>query len=184
MTPGKLLAAFTAVAGCALLVAGQAGGIGRTSLPGVFLAIVSAVCFAFYTRYGQIGLGRYEASTVLAYAFVFSALAWLVIKPFWTLPLASYSAKTWLFVLYLASIATVLPFGLYLASLKYLEASRANITSMLEPVVAALLAWWWLGEKMTTWQLIGGGAVLGGVLLLQLEKRVRSTAEQGSVVRD
>jgi drug/metabolite transporter (DMT)-like permease len=172
MTAGKLFAAFTAIAGCVLIVAGQSGGIGRTSLPGVLFAITSAACFAFYTRYGQIGLGRYDASTVLTYAFVFSALAWLIMRPVWTLPLASYSGTTWLFVVYLASFATVLPFAFYLSSLKHLEASRTNITSMLEPVVAAFLAWIWLGERMTSWQVIGGVAVLGGVLMLQLETSV------------
>ncbi len=172
MTAGKLFAAFTAIAGCALIVAGQPGGVGRTSLPGILLAITSAACFAFYTRYGQIGLGRYNASTVLTYTFVFSALAWLLMRPVWTLPLASYTKTTWLFVFYLASFATVLPFAFYLLSLKHLEASRTNITSMIEPVVAASLAWIWLGERMTSWQLIGGAAVLGGVLMLQLETGV------------
>ncbi len=172
MTAGKVFAAFTAIAGCVLMVAGQSGGIGRASVPGILLALTSAACFAFYTRYGQIGLERYDASTVLTYTFVFSALAWLLMRPVWTIPLTSYTGTTWLFVIYLASFATVLPFAFYLLSLKHLEASRTNITSMLEPVVAAFLAWIWLGERMTSWQVIGGVAVVGGILMLQVETSV------------
>jgi drug/metabolite transporter (DMT)-like permease len=85
------------------------------------------------------------------------------------MPWASYDRTTWAFFLYLSSFATILPFGLYLASLRHLEASRSTITSMLEPVVASSIAWVWLGERMTPWQIAGGAAVLGGVLLLQLE---------------
>jgi len=173
VSPGKLLAALTAVSGCALMVAGQVGGIGHTSLPGILTALGSAVCFAFYTRYGQIGLRKYGTTTVLVYAFVFSSLAWLIIRPVWILPLKVYSRESWLFVLYLASFATIIPFAFYLASLKYLEASRTNITSTLEPVVASTIAWIWLGEHMTTWQLAGGVAVLAGVVLLQVERKYR-----------
>lgn len=173
MSAGKVIAALTAVSGCAMMVGGQAGGMGHASWRGVIPALGSAVCFAFYTRYGQIGLRKYSATTVLVYAFIFASVAWLVIRPVWRLPLQSYSSQTWLFVLYLSSFASILPFALYLASLKYLEASRTNITSTLEPVVASAIAWIWLGEHMTTWQLAGGAAVLTGVVLLQLERRYR-----------
>ena len=173
MSPGKVIAAVTAVSGCALMVGGQEGGIGHASTRGILTALGSALCFAFYTRYGQIGLKKYSATTVLLYAFVFATLAWTVIRPVWNLPLKSYSSETWVLVLYLSSLASILPFALYLASLKYLEASRTNITSTLEPVVASTIAWIWLGEHMTRWQIAGGGAVLVGVILLQLEKRYR-----------
>jgi drug/metabolite transporter (DMT)-like permease len=169
LTIGKLLAAGTAITGCALMVLGQPGGIGNTSLLGVAFAIVSALTFAFYTAYGQRGLQRHAAPTVLAYAFLSAAIAWQVIRPPWTLPWTSYDLQIWGFILYLSTVVTVLPFGLYLASLRHLEASRSNLTSMLEPVVATTLAWLWLGEQMQPMQIAGGAAVLGGVLLLQIE---------------
>ena len=169
MTPGKALAAFTALSGCALMVFGQRGGIGQASLVGAAFAIASAVAFAFYSAYSKHGLQHYDPRTVLAYIFLFSAIAWLVFRPPWTLPVTSYSATIWLLILYLSSVVTLVPFGLYLASLRYLEASRANLTSMIEPVIATTLAWFWLGERMQPLQIAGGAAVLCGVLLLQLE---------------
>ena len=142
---------------------------GSGTSPGILTALGSAVCFAFYTRYGQIGLGKYATSTVLVYAFVFSSLAWLIIRPIWSLPLKAYSRESWLFVLYLASFATIIPFAFYLASLKYLEASRTNITSTLEPVVASTIAWMWLGEHMAV-AARRRAAVLAGVVL-QVERK-------------
>jgi drug/metabolite transporter (DMT)-like permease len=75
----------------------------------------------------------------------------------------------WIFFIYLAGVATVLSFALYSASLRHLEASRSSLTSTLELVVAASIAWLWLDEKMGPMQIIGGAAVVGGVLLLQIE---------------
>src|SRR5499426_2510824 len=77
------------------------------------------------------------------------------------------------FFIYLAGVATILPFALYSASLRHLEASRSSLTSMLEPVVATSVAWLWLGEKMGPIQIAGTAAVVGGVLLLQIESQMR-----------
>lgn len=169
MTAGKALAACAAIGGCVLMVVGQEGGIGHASLIGGAFALASAITSAFYTLYAKHGLRRYDARPVLAYAFLSSAIVWQIFRPPWTLPLTSYDAKTWVLILYLSSIATVLPFGLYLASLRYLEASRTNLTAMVELVVATALAWLWLGEEMQPMQIAGGGAVLCGVVLLQIE---------------
>ncbi len=169
MTGGKIIAAFTAIAGCMMMVFGQSGGVARVSLPGTFCALGSAFGFAFYTIYGKRGLARHDSRTMMAYAFLFAGLMWIIIRPLWTLPWGNYDLKTLVLFLYLAAVATVIPFGLFLASLRHLEPSRSSLTSMLEPVVATVVAWLWLNEKLEPLQILGGGAVLGGILLLQLE---------------
>jgi drug/metabolite transporter (DMT)-like permease len=172
MTAGKAVAASLALGGCGLMVLGQPGGIARVSVAGTLCALGSAIGFAFYTGYGKRGIARYDPRTIMTYAFLFAGLMWMVIRPLWTLPWQTYDLSTWAFFLYLATVATVLPFGLFLASLRYLEPSRSSLTSTLEPLVAAIVAWLWLGEKMEPIQMMGGAAVLGGVLLLQLESAV------------
>ncbi len=169
MTAGKAIAASLALGGCGLMILGQPGGIVRGSMAGTLCALGSAVGFAFYTAYGKRGIARYDPRTIMTYAFLFAGLMWMVIRPVWTLPWQNYDLSTWAFFLYLATVATVLPFGLFLVSLRYLEPSRSSLTSTLEPLVAAVVAWIWLGEKMEPIQIMGGAAVLGGVLLLQLE---------------
>lgn len=178
MTAGKTLAACTAIIGCALMVIGQQGGLAGVSVTGTLCALGSALGFTFYAAYGQRGLKRYDARTMMAYAFLFAALLWLIIRPVWTLNWASYDLATWGFFFYLAVAATVLPFGLFLASLRYLEPSRSSLTSMLEPVTAAAVAWGWLGEHLTPLQTLGGAAVLGGVLLLQVESLLRARSRR------
>jgi drug/metabolite transporter (DMT)-like permease len=101
---------------------------------------------------------------------------WLTIRPPWKIDWASIDLSMWLFFIYLASAATILPFALYSASLRYLEASRSSLTSMLEPVVAASIAWVWLGEEMEPMQIAGGAAVIAGILLLQIESLMRASS--------
>lgn len=172
MTGGKMIAAALAIAGSILMVVGQQGGIARISLGGTLAALGSAVGFAFYTGYGKYGLRKYDPRTMMAYAFLFAGLMWITIRPLWTLPWSSYNLATWSLFFYLAAVATVVPFGLFLTSLRYLEPSRSSLTSMLEPVVAAFIAWLWLGERMSAFQLAGGAAVLSGVIMLQMERLI------------
>jgi len=174
MTGGKIVAACTAIFGCVLMVLGQQGGIARMSLTGTLCAIGSGVCFAFYTAYGKQILKKYDPRTMITYAFLAAGLVWLAIRPPWKIDWASIDLSMWIFFIYLASVATILPFALYSASLRYLEPSRSSLTSMLEPVVAASVAWVWLGEVMEPMQIAGGVAVLGGILLLQIENLTRA----------
>ncbi|HEY8460834.1 MAG TPA: EamA family transporter [Blastocatellia bacterium] len=179
MTGGKMAAAFTAICGCALMVLGQEGGFARASLAGTLFAIGSGVCFAFYTAYGKQILRSYDSRTMITYSFLTSAAIWLTIRPPWKIDWAGIDLSMWAFFIYLAGVATILPFALYSASLRHLEASRSSLTSMLEPVVAASAAWIWLGEKMELAQIAGGAAVLGGVLLLQIESLMRVRRAEG-----
>lgn len=174
MTAGKLVSALLALGGVALMLIGQPGGLGRISWFGSLCAVGSGIGFAFYTAYGKHGLRQYDSRTMMAYAFLSAAVIWLMIRPPWKIGWAEYSLSSWAFFVYLAAVATVLPFALYLASLKYLEASRTSLTSILEPVVAAAAAWLWLGQSLWPLQIAGGGAVLIGVLMLQAESYLLS----------
>ena len=183
MTGGKMAAAFTAVCGCALMVLGQEGGLAHVSLAGTLFAIGSGLCFAFYTAFGKQVMKRYDPRTVITYAFLTAGVIWLAVRPPWKIDWASIDLSMWVFFIYLAGVATILPFALYSASLRHLEASRSSLTSMLEPVVAASVAWLWLGEKMEIMQIAGGVAVVGGVLLLQIESRMRGRERESGRAR-
>lgn len=177
MTSGKLLAAATAIGGCALMVLGNAGGLAGVSLSGTLFALGSGIGFSFYAVLGKHLQKRYTTTDMMMWAFLIAALMWALINPFWALPWSSYDRSNWLFFIYLATVATVLPFGLFLFSLRYLEASRSSLTSMIEPVVAAIVAWSWLGEVLSGVQILGGAAVLLGILLLQAEVLLRRRRE-------
>jgi drug/metabolite transporter (DMT)-like permease len=178
MTGGKALAAVMAITGCSLMVLGQTGGLQGASMLGTLFALGSGVGFSFYTILGKHLQGRYGTTQLMTWAFLIAAAMWALLNPVWALPWGSYTASTWLFFIYLATVATVIPFGLFLLSLRYLEASRSSLTSMIEPVVAAVVAWFWLGEELSLPQLLGGAAVLSGVVLLQIESLLRQRSRR------
>lgn len=89
------------------------------------------------------------------------------ILPPWRLASLLYGAGTWAAFLAIASIGTVIPFGLFISSLRILAATQASIVSVLEPVVAASAAFLLLGETLLPLQILGGGMVLAGVIMVQ-----------------
>ena len=171
ITKHKAAAAALTLAGAALMMGGGAGGFAKASLAGTLFALGSALGYCFYSLSGQRLLQKYDARTVISYGFVAAGLTWLLVHSPPTINWASFDRNSWLLVLFIAVTGTVLPFVLYLNGLRHIEASRAGITATTEPVFAAALAWGLLGERMLPWQLVGGLAVLGGVLLIQLESR-------------
>jgi drug/metabolite transporter (DMT)-like permease len=47
---------------------------------------------------------------------------------------------------------------------------RVATVSMIEVLLAALVAWVWLDEALSAWQLLGGAVVLVGVVLAQTSR--------------
>jgi len=65
---------------------------------------------------------------------------------------------------------TLMGYGLYNVSLRYLPSSTANLVVMIEPVFTAVFAYVLFGEMLTAVQLVGGAMILGAVAVLRLGK--------------
>jgi drug/metabolite transporter (DMT)-like permease len=65
-----------------------------------------------------------------------------------------YSLKIWIAFLYIAIFSTLIPFGLYFKGVERIRATRANITSTWEPVVAGYLAYLVLAEVLHPLQVL------------------------------
>lgn len=167
----KVLALFLAVGGGFLVVKGNPGGGLSVNTAGLAGGLASAVTFAFYTIYGKKGLSRFNSWTMLVYGFGAGALAWSFYVPPWQAA-AGHSPVTWLFFIYIAVFATILPFGFFFKGLHYLHPVKAGIISTLEPVVAAAVAWLVLHEALFPLQLLGGAMVCAAVMLVQAAPRV------------
>ncbi|WP_420370183.1 EamA family transporter [Curtobacterium sp. L1-20] len=74
----------------------------------------------------------------------------------------------WPVFLYLALVPTVLGHSLYAVGLRSVSASVATLLSLLEPVVAAVLAVLVVGEHLGTWGWTGIALVVLGLALLAL----------------
>ncbi len=162
-----LLSLALALVGCALIVRVYDPGILRPNLMGVLAGIGTAFAFAFYILTSRIALRTVGPWTLLAYAYVAASLVWGLVLPPWQVFTAGYPPQTWAAFLLIATLGTVVPFGLFISGLKYLPATQASIISMLEPVVAAIAAYFLIGETLLPLQLLGGALVLAGVILVE-----------------
>jgi drug/metabolite transporter (DMT)-like permease len=73
--------------------------------------------------------------------------------------------------LLMATIATVLPSFLVSAGIKRIGASNASIVGSVGPISTIILAYIFLGERLGNLQIIGTFIVIGGVLLISLQKK-------------
>jgi drug/metabolite transporter (DMT)-like permease len=162
----RVTAVAAAVAGCALVV----GGHLRANPVGVVAGLGAAFSFAFYNLYGHGLLARYDRWRVLVYTLLGATIFWLVINPPWKL-VARYSIQEWGFLLVFSVLSVLLPFSFYFAGLQYLDATRAIVTSCLEPVFAIVLAAAFVSESLQAIQVVGIGVVLVATVLVQLPSR-------------
>ena len=148
--------------------------------PGVLAALASAVTFALYILLAESAVTRRDPVSLLALGFTFAAVFWAVVQPWWSFPteylddrvhmdgaVFSSTLPVWALLLGVVLVGTIVPFLLLVGALRHINATRAGVTAMFEPVAGALVAWAWLGESLTTAQLIGGAIVLTGILLAQ-----------------
>jgi drug/metabolite transporter (DMT)-like permease len=167
-----------ALAGLTLIVEIWHGG--RLSGAGVAAAIVAAITYAAYILLAERGVKRRDPITLSAWGFFFATLFWSILAPWWNFPagrigadvsllgnLASSNLPTWLLMLWMVLLGTIVPFLLVVAALRHISATRAGIMAMLEPVVAIVVAWAWLGESLEPVQLAGAALTLAGIALAQ-----------------
>lgn len=173
----KVLAVILAVVGGFLIVKGHGGSGLAVNPAGLAGGLASAVAFSFYTIYGKKGLARFNPWTLLVYGFGAGALAWSLYIPPWQAA-SGHSLSTWLFFVYIAVFATILPFGFFFKGLSCLHPVKAGIISTLEPVIAAVVAWLVLHEALLPLQIAGGLLVCAAVILVQ------SAPERDKITKD
>jgi drug/metabolite transporter (DMT)-like permease len=165
-TLGRVAAVLLALSGVAL-ASGVFSPDVHVSRMGVLAALLAAFSFSVYTIGAQDLVARNHPLHVMCYALLSSALLWLCVNPPWRLLRQHYSAGQWGFLFLFACFSTLLPYTFYFNGLKYLDPTRAIITSSLEPVFAALFAAVFLGEALGGMQMTGMAAVMMATILAQ-----------------
>jgi drug/metabolite transporter (DMT)-like permease len=155
-----------AVAGVAILQLNPGKLEGATML-GDFLMFLCALSFAIFTVAGKRITARFDTVTVTTFAYLASGLTVspIILAYYRDFPFASVSAATWISLIYMAWIPSLLGLSIYYYALRYIPASRVSLQSYAQPLVATLLAVVILGEPVTVGLLASGGLVLSGVFV-------------------
>jgi drug/metabolite transporter (DMT)-like permease len=169
LTWSKLLAIFLAFVGTVLVSGLDIPGQARVSIGGLLVGLGIPCTYAAWNLFGKRVRQQYNSFTTLTYAFGFGAFVLLPFQFLTPLPGPAPPSVLWPFA-GLIVVATILPFLVYTLALGRLPASVAAILAMSEIAFVALYATVLLGERLTASQISGALLVVGGVLLLSLDR--------------
>jgi drug/metabolite transporter (DMT)-like permease len=149
---------------------------------GFSFAFGAAIAVSIYFLGGEVLVRQRGSIALTTLAMGVGAGFWLIFSPFWLwswelfantieisqvgIELPIYSLLIWV-----AVMGAIAPFWLVFTAMKYIDAKKAAILGLLEPVIASLVAFILLGEILSTIQLIGGAIVLIGVTLAETARQ-------------
>jgi drug/metabolite transporter (DMT)-like permease len=173
----KIGAVVLCIVGCALISGAYDGAAWRVNPVGIVTGLASGVAFATYNLLGKVSSRRgINPWTATLYSFGFAAVFLLLVQRPETVLWLSRSPgnealQGWGILVFLAAGPTLTGYGLYTVSLTHLPATTASLITTLEPALTAVQAFCFLGERLTIPQLLGGGLILVGVVLVRLGER-------------
>jgi drug/metabolite transporter, DME family len=160
------MAIVCAVIGAVLLVGlGTQETPGQDMLAGALFAIACAVTYACSLLCGRFLAADYHPSQVLAITMCAGTVVLLAVnllagfQPIHTL-------EGWLAVVYLGLVPTALAYWMIQAGLRTVSATTTSVVTLLEPLVAALLAWALFGERLGAAGILGAALLVGAILML------------------
>ncbi len=163
-----LLALATALVGTILLV-GLPSDLNPDTYrfwTGVAIAVACALFQAFYVLAASAAAKVCSPMHAGGIGFAIGALALIPFLPEEGLHLA-YSMNGWLMLLYVSAVPTALAQTLFLQGLKGTGAIGGAIASLMEPLVATILAVAVLHEHMTGYSVLGALILLSGIIIIQ-----------------
>ena len=181
--------------GLALATVGLAAATGiwegaTFDVVGIMAGLGAAVSFATYFLIGEHGVGRLDPLRVLLWSFLVATVALNAVSPLTGFDtrllaqqapllgrLAEHTAPVWALLLWVVVLGTLVPFGVELVALRHLRATTVTMVAMLEPVGVAALGWVWFDERMGAIALLGGAAVIVGIVLAQTARRAHVVIE-------
>lgn len=166
----KLVAVALSLVGCLFVAQAHDPGAWRVNPLGIVVGLGTGLAFAVYNLAGRWSSARFPSSwTVTAYGFLFAAVALSLTQRPDTAFSMGAAWDGWAILAVLAIGPSLIGFGLYTMSLRYLPASVASLIASLEPVLTAVMAILLLGERLDWTQWMGGALILLAVLLVQWE---------------
>lgn len=145
---------------------------------GIFLVIVSSLCYAIYI----VIINQYlkmSALKVTFYSMLFCTITILIHSFFDSslniMPLVNFNM--WFYTIFLALVPTIISLLFLIKAIQLIGSTSASILGALEPLTAVLIGVYVFNEKITFWLVIGILFILFGVILIILknilEKKIK-----------
>ncbi len=140
------------------------------NLYGIILAILTAVTYAAYILVSKKQIAHLPplvSTLMVSFGSCIACLMITLLDGSFTVP---HTNTAWGNILGISIICTALPILFLLEGLKYIKSEKASILSVLEPVCVFIVGVTVLGEQVSLVQTIGVTTLLGGALLVQLDR--------------
>lgn len=149
-----------------------AGG-GAWRIVGDLLVILALIFEAFYTVRGKALLVKHPPLLITAAAIVGSTIFWLPVAGFEVMAHGwpQLGWQSWLGLLWLALMSTVVAYLAWFKGLERIEGSAAATVLFIQPLLGTLLAILLLGEQLLPTTLIGGALILLSVYLIARQEK-------------
>lgn len=165
----ELICVVMAVGGTFLLV--THGSLETLSIPFASLlwGLSSAVAAAFYTMKPKRLIRKWRPTLIIGWGMLAGGLILTPFCPPWQFTgiITPLSAVIYAYVII---FGTVMAFGCYLGSIRYIQPSEASILGSVEPLSAIVLSLLFLNANFGLIDILGTGLILGTVFLLSRRK--------------
>ncbi len=173
ITKKKISCTALAIFGCALTT-----GVFEVASPwsasGIGIGLLAAVFYGIYSVISKFATDRgYSALTITFYSFLLVGICLIPFTDWDTIVVFELSApvKSTIFLILHSLTASVLPYALFTAALKYMDAGKASILGCVEPIAATVFGAIIYAEYPSPMGFIGMLLAIAAVTVLCIPER-------------
>lgn len=161
----ELVCVTMAIGGTFLLV--THGNVHELSipLPALLWGLSSAVAAAVYTMKPKRLIRKWRPTLIIGWGMLIGGVFLMPFCPPWQIP-GEWNVLSSIIYAYIIVFGTVVAFGFYLGSIKYIQPAEASILGSVEPLAAILLSIAFLHASFGVMDILGTALIIGTVFLL------------------
>jgi drug/metabolite transporter (DMT)-like permease len=174
---------IVAALGVVLLIDPRNASFSSETTLGDVLIILNSLSYGVYVVISKDVITRNGALKSIAWVFIFASLICVPIG-FYSLSGVEVSAVRpviWFLILYIALVATLLPYLLNAWALARVDPSVVAVYIYLQPVFGFSMAVVFLGEKVTLWTLFAALLIFSGVFLVTRKRKLEISESHASI---
>ena len=140
--------------------------VSKTTL---FLGLASALATVFYNLLPGNLMSEYGTFAIVGWGMLISGIGLIPIVRPWTITAQIiWDWQTFLCVMVVIIMGTVLSFGCYMEGLRLIGGTRASLFASVEPLTATLASVLFMGVSFEFMDLLGFAGIIGAVIILSL----------------
>lgn len=166
-----------------VLVIGPGGG--DLDPLGLAFAAIAMIGVCVYYAIGERATEQVPPVALIAAGFVVGAIAIAISGVIGIMPMdvaltdvdfLGGTAPWWVPLLTVGAVSTAFAYSAGVAAIRMLGSRLSSFLGLSEVVFAAIVGWLLLGESLGVLQILGGVLILGGIVLVRMERRERDAA--------